>query len=334
MSLLLVEVQGAEREIALLEDNRLVDYSRSADAGSIRPEEIYLGRVSRVMKNLQAAFVRLADKVDGFLPFAPIPSGSIPQPGDTLLVQVKRPPLTGKAAYLTMDISLAGALVILAPCHAGIRISRRVGAEADRGRLLRLAREMIPEGMGLVLREDSLHAGKEALCDEAAQLLARWQDIQLKAGRLSPPAVVERAPDALQLMLRDLREMPERVITNDPAALGDIGLPVTQAAHPMQLHEVRHKLDRALRRKVQLKSGASLVIDPCEAMTVIDVNTAQNIQGKNRDRALLKTNLEAAEEIARLLRLRRMGGIILIDFIDMVGRRPRASAGRPAGRSA
>ncbi len=323
MSLLLVEVQGAEREIALLEDNRLVDYHRSADAGSIRPEEIYIGRVSRVMKILQAAFVRLADKVDGFLPFAQIPAGNIPQPGDSLLVQVKKPPLPGKAAYLTMDISLTGTLAILTPCRPGSRVSRRVGGEEDRRRLLRLARQLVPQDMSLVLREDSLHAGEDALRTEVAQLLARWQDIGERAAHLSPPAVVEQAPDALQRLLRDLHEVPERVLTNDPAALGDIGLPVTQAAHPMQLHEVHHKLQRALRRKVQLKSGASLVIDPCEAMTVIDVNTAQNIEGKNRDRALLKTNLEAAGEIARLLRLRRMGGIILIDFIDMVSSQDR-----------
>ena len=316
MSLLLVEVQGAEREIALMEGSRLVDYYRSADAGSIRPEEIYLGRVSRVMKSLQAAFVRLADKVDGFLPFAQIPSGKAPQPGDTLLVQVKRPPTPGKAAYLTMDIALTGSLAILTPCRAGSRISRRVG-EGDKGRLLRLARQLAPEGMGLVLRGDSLHEDEDALRDEIAALISRWQAIQSRAGALSPPAAVEQAPDALQRLLRDLREAPERIITNDPAALGDTGLPVTQAAHPMQLHEVHHKLSRALRRKVLLNSGASLVIDPCEAMTVIDVNTAQSIEGHDRGRALLKTNLEAAEEIARLLRLRRMGGIILIDFIDM-----------------
>ena len=317
MSLLLIQIEGGNRKIALIEDGQLVQYHQSADAGQVKAEEIYLGRVTRVMKNLQAAFIRIATGQDGFLPFNEIPQGIQPMPGDVLLVQVKKPPLPGKAAYMTAKISLAGSLCLLLPTQSGVSVSKRIRKDAQRKELTSLAKKLAPEGMGLILREDSLKADPALIAQEVESLKQKFLEIKEKAAGLTAPALVLSSPDAVLRLLRDEKQAPLKILCNEPENLPDYGIDVTKTANPMQLHEVAHKLQKALRRKISLKSGATLVIDPCEAMTVIDVNTGQNIAGKDRAKTLLKTNIEAAQEIARLLRLRRVGGIVLIDFIDM-----------------
>lgn len=322
MSLLLIKIEGAGRSIALMEDGKLVEYIKSNDVGEIKADEIYLGRVSRVMKNLQAAFIRVNDNKDGFLPFSEIP-GDVPRPGDSLLVQVKKPPLDAKAAYMTAKITLQGSGFQLLVNEPGSKLSKRVKDEAKRKALYRLADELAPQGMGLLMQEDALLRDKQLLAEEVSMLSSQWLELRAKASLKSAPALLQGPPDALMRLLQNLPEPPEKIICNQPQQLGDYGLPVIQANNPMQLHEVDHKLRKALRRKQTLKSGATLVIDPCEAMWVIDVNTAANIAGKDRDKTLLATNLEAAQEIARLLRLRRMGGIVLIDFIDMKSNQDR-----------
>ena len=321
-SLLLIKTEQDKRTIALMEDGRLCEYIQSRDAGELKADEIYLGRVSRVMKNLQAAFIRLTGGKDGFLPFDEIPGGQ-PLPGDSLLVQVKKPPLDAKAAYMTAKIALPGSCFTLLVKEPGSRISNRVRDEGKRKALYRLADELAPEGMGLLMQEGALSLDKEALKADIEALRQRWLSLERKAADCSAPALIEGAPDAVQRLLQSLPEGPEKIITNLPEKLPGYGILVTQANDPMQLYEVEHKLRKALRRRQSLKSGAVLVIDPCEAMWVIDVNTAANIAGKDREKTILATNTEAAREIARLMRLRRMGGIVLIDFIDMT-----SSAGR------
>lgn len=317
MSLLLIECHGTQREIALLEEGHLVEYVKDSHQAGLSAEDIYLGQVGRVMKSLSAVFVRLSKDVEGFLPFHEIPGGKVPRPGDQLLVQVKRPPQGSKAAYLTCDISLPGTQVLLMPVSQALRVSKRIQDEDERRRLLLLAKALAPAGCGLVMRQES--TGKEAddIRPELEQLLARWQGIQAEVARHTAPCPIAQAPDALSKLMRELREKPERVLSNQAELLPDMGTTASHADNPMQLYDVHHQLAKSLRRKINLKSGATLVIDPCEAMTVIDVNTAKSVLGRDRDKALRDTNAEAAREIARLVRLRRIGGIVLIDFIDM-----------------
>ncbi|NLD51526.1 MAG: hypothetical protein GX650_01405 [Clostridiales bacterium] len=316
MSLLLIEERDNMREIALLEAGELVAYWPPEPAGTIQPEQIYLGRVGRIMKSLQAAFVRIAPHAEGFLPIGELKRSAQVRQGDTVVVQVRKPPLGGKSAFLTADIALTGAYVLLLPVGTGCRVSKRV-SESSKQTLLDIAQQVCPEGMGIVMRERCLNASAEDVEAEVQLLLERWQSIEKKAKMRSAPALLEGAEDRLAQVLREERTLPERIITNVPLQEEIPGVPVTIAASPMQLHQVHRRYQKALRRKVLLKSGATLVIDPCEAMTVIDVNTAHRSGGRDREKELLHTNLEAAREIARLLRLRRMGGIILIDFIDM-----------------
>ncbi|MHC1786682.1 MAG: ribonuclease E/G [Christensenellales bacterium] len=317
MSELLIQVDGARREIALLEEGQLVEYIKDDHQAGLGAEDIYLGQAGRVMKNLSAVFVRLARDTEGFLPFSEIPGGVVPHPGDQLLVQVKKPPQGGKAAYLSCDIALPGTLVILMPLSPAKRASKRITDEEEKQRLLALARDLAPQGSGLIMREESQGSQAEPIQMEIDSLWQTWQEIRAEASRRSAPCPIRQAPDALTLLLREARRQPDKLLSNRPDDYRGLGILTQYAENPLQLHEVHHKLNKALRRKVQLKSGATLVIDPCEAMTVIDVNTAQNVLGSDREKALRDTNIEAAEAIARLLRLRRIGGMILIDFIDM-----------------
>lgn len=333
MNQLLVYYDGAGREIALMEEGQLVEYHRDGRQGGLSSEDIYLGQVGRVMKNLAAAFVRLSRDSEGFLPFAEIPSGQIPRPGDAILVQVKKPPQGGKAAYLTASIALPGSLLILTPLSPARHVSKRVRDEAERRRLLALAGELAPEGTGLIMREDSQGRALSELLPEYERLRDTWAQVQLAAAQRSAPCPVLEAPDELTRLLREARVQPDRVLSNRPEALEGLPVPADFSEDPMRLFEVRGRLEKALRRKVHLKSGATLVIDPCEALTVIDVNTAQNVAGRDRARALRDTNVEAAQAIARLLRLRRIGGIVLIDFIDMDGAEDRALVLRALGEA-
>lgn len=317
MSLLLIQTEDAERRIALIEDGRLLEYHQAKDAGQIKTEEIYLGRVSRVMKNLQAAFVRVTKDQEAYLPFGEIPNNVQPMPGDVLLVQVKKPPLPGKAAYLTAKIALTGSYCLLLPYGKGVDISRRIRKDSKCRELTELAKDLVPQSMGILLREESINADHDSLAGEIKSLLFRFEEIKTKSSMLSAPAKLSSSPDPVERLLRDTTIRPEKILANQPESLPDYGIPVLKTANPFELYDIHHKLQKALRRRISLKSGATLVIDPCEAMTVIDVNTSQNIAGKDREKTLLKTNLEAAAEIARILRLRRIGGIVLIDFIDM-----------------
>ncbi len=317
MNQLLIQQAGERREIALLEDGHLVSYLADSHREGLSAEDIYLGQVGRVMRNLAAAFVRLDKDVEGFLPFDQIPGGSQPRPGDALLVQVKKPPQGSKAAFLTADIMLPGALVILTPLSPALRVSKRVPEGEERQRLLQMAQALRPQGMGLIMREESQGRLAEDIQAELDELLEIWQQTAQQASQRSAPSAIRQAPDQLSRLLREMRGQPDRVLSNVPEALTAYGVSAQYAGNPLQLHEVQAKLRKALRRKVYLKSGATLIIDPCEAMTVIDVNTAQNIAGKDREKALRDTNIEAAQAIARLLRLRRVGGMVLIDFIDM-----------------
>ena len=317
MSKLLVAFKGDAQRVALLEDDRLVAYHQARSALGPQVEDVYLGKANRVMKALGAVFVRLQDKEEGFLPFDEIPGGQVPRPGDSLLVQVKKPRIGDKAPYLTANIALPGRLALLLPFDQGWRISRRIKDEEARQRLSALGKRLCPAGMGLVLRDEAAQAQDQDIQDEVQALLERWQDLQSRSQGLTAPAPVASAPDLLTRLLREAKEPVESIVTDDEALAAPLGLPVHYAQDPMQLYNVPRLLRRALRRRVLMDSGASLVIDPCEALTVIDVNSAQKVHGKDRERTLLETNLEAAREIARLLRLRRIGGIVLIDFIDM-----------------
>lgn len=320
MTELVLQLQTPPAAAAILCDGRLMDYVPLADAPQgPQPEEIYLGRVARVMKNIQALFVRIGEKAEGFLPFAEYP-GPRPNPGDTVLVQVKKPPQGAKAAYLTGDIALGGRLAVLLPCGGAAHVSSRM-PEEQKGEYLALAQRLAPPGMGLVLRSECALLQQEdiaaQIAEEVAILRARWDDVWRSAQSAGAPALLWGAPTPVQQLLRDSRGQVDRIIADDPPLASQWGVAAQAEAAPFARRRVAQQLQQARERCIPLKSGAALVIDPCEAMTVIDVNTAHFAHKGDRESAFLQVNIEAAAEIARILRLRRVGGIVVIDFIDM-----------------
>lgn len=314
MKELILRSRGEKPAAALTESGRLTAYFPLIPGPDIRPEAVFAGRAGRVLKNLEALFVELPGGESGYLPFGEIPGGERPKGGDLIIVQVKKPPQGSKAAYLTMDIALPGRCAMLLPRGQAAHASGRA-EQAEKAALTRLAASLRPQGMGLVMRRAALGAEEAEVRADIARLAAAWQGIEEKAGAAAAPRMLMPAPSVLDRLLREENPRPGRILTDDMKMAEGLGIPAEESSDPFALYNISHQLYLALRRRVYLPSGGTLVIDPCEAGTVMDVNTGKNSL-KGQDIAL-RTNLEAAAEAARLIRLRALGGIILIDFIDM-----------------
>ena len=316
MSILLIEKGEGGVRAAVMKDNRLYAYRTSESGGGICEEQIYWAIVDRMAKGVNAAFVKLPRGEFGFLPYDKEKRAL--RSGERVLVQVKRPPNNAKKAFLTLDVSVGGKYLVLLPLGGGISVSRAIESEDDRKALRQIGKKLKVASFGLIMREESLQADEEALLEERDQLLARWQEISQKASKMPAPALIWDGEDIISQLLHEEEKQLEYVLTNAPEFLPEsLSCPVRQADEPFLLHNVEHKLKRSQQRTFLMKSGANLVIDRCEAMTVIDVNSAMSGGGRNIADTAEKINMEAAKEIARLLRLLRIGGMIVIDFIDM-----------------
>ena len=305
-------------EAALLKDGMLFDYRKTLTG--IAAEQIYLAKIDRVVRGMEAVFVKLTDKENGFLPYSEIKGRCAipPRSGDKILVQVKKPPVQQKCAYLTCDITLAGRYVILLPYGHGCSVSRRIEDEKTVLDLEILGRKLKPEDMGIIMREESANAETEEIRDEITDLQNRWEHIFVKVHEMTAPCLLDEGQSLVEMMLRDTKCSVHEIITNTPDEFVGISVPVHYSPNPMTLHNISSKLEKSLKRKVWLRSGGNLVIDPCEAMTVFDVNSAKDLgTKKGMEDTTVRLNCEAAEEIARIIRLRGIGGIILIDFVDM-----------------
>ncbi len=260
------------------------------------------------------------------------------RPGQTVLCQVTKNPIGTKGARLTQEVSLAGRFVVLVPGSTTYGISKRLGDD-ERKRLRRILDEVRPEGFGLIVRTAAEGATPEELRRDVQRLMRQWEHIEGLARRTSAPALLSREPPLAVRVIReefsrdyrgvliDDRQLCEEVSDYVNALIPELGdrielyeddsLPLFERQH------VHEQLYKALDRKVWLPSGGSLIIERTEALTVIDVNTGKNVGSSNLEETVFANNLEAAEEIARQLRLRDIGGIIVIDFIDMEVRKNR-----------
>jgi Ribonuclease G/E len=302
--MLIAEKTDRGAECALLEDNVLVDYALDDLPAPDSVESVHLVKVERVMKSLNAAFVKMEGGIEGFLPLAkdaPFPKG-----GDMKVVQVKRTRQEGKACAIKEEISLTGRHLVYLPFGQGVKYSKRLSKE-DRAALQAKFPALEGQG-GVIFRRQALNASPE---DIALELEAfRLQGVYLKEAKGESPKLLVPSLSPAQKMVRDAWKVPEKALTNCP-------LPwwkgkVDEHPSPFMLFGVREKLQRALGRVHYLKSGAVLIVDPCEALTAIDVNSAN---AKNK--SAVDINKEAAFEIARLCRVRGTGGIIVIDFLKM-----------------
>jgi ribonuclease E len=347
--LMTVHVRPEATQIAVLEGRALMEHyvSRPQDDATQIHGNIYLGRVQNVLPGMEAAFVDIGTPKNAVLyrgdvqydPEDVVESGAprieqMLKARQTILCQVTKNPIGTKGARLTQEVSLPGRFVVLIPNSTTYGISKRL-ADDERKRLRRILDEVKPEGHGLIVRTAAENATPDELRRDVERLLRQWKEIDGLAKRSKAPALLYREPDLAVRIIREefnreyrgvviddrvlyeevhdyvsslIPELEDRVEFFDP---DEESLPLFERYH---VHEQLHK---ALDRKVWLPSGGSLIIERTEALTVIDVNTGKNVGSSSLEETVFRNNLEAAEEIARQLRLRDIGGIIVIDFIDM-----------------
>ena len=337
--------EGADRtQIGVIEGNALVEHYVTRKAGRSYVGNIYLGRVQNVLPGMEAAFVDIGKGRNAVLYAGEVNydeedlDGEAPRiekvlkPGQPVLVQVTKDPIGSKGARLTAQVSLAGRYLVLQPDDSTFGISRRL-PEAERVRLREILKEVRPKGLGLIVRTAAEGASADDLRADLARLQARWETVERKAKKSSAPAVIYSEPELVVRVIRDIFSPDFVELVVDGAELHERVRDYLDEVAPDQLAKLRRhegrlplfehyrvveQIHKALERKVWLPSGGSIVIDRTEAMTVVDVNTGKFVGKSNLEETVVANNLEAADELVRQLRLRDIGGIIIIDFIDML----------------
>ena len=287
---------------AVIEDGRLVEYIPRSDED--RSGVILLCKIDRIMPGLNCAFADIGRKKNGFLPLNEASesfSGEKIRSGDTIPVQIRKEEHGDKGAYLTRDISIAGRLMILMPMNRYIGVSSRIENEETRKHLRETGKCIAKGEYGLIMRYAAADAEEEEIRKEAEDTFESWKQVLSKAKSGGNPGTILMQGDAAEQMKADYIPwgVEEIRITTEPDA------------------EISKQLRQAGERTLALPSGGNIVIDRCEAMTVIDVNTASSPGLQNKEQTVTQTNLEACVMIAQQVRLRNLSGIILIDFIDM-----------------
>ena len=339
---------GDRIQIAVIEDNVMVEHYVNRNANVSYVGNVYLGRVQNVLPSMEAAFVDIgkgrnavlyAGEVNwdaaGISESEPRKIEMVLKTGQPVLVQVTKDPIGQKGARLTSQISLPGRYVVFVPGGGMSGISKRL-PESERTRLKSILKNLIPDTAGVIVRTAADGVSEEELTADVERLKAQWEDIYQKSENpnFHAPALLLSEPDLAVRVIRDIFNEDFRKLTiqgNEAweeisSYLGSIAPELSQRLEKYSGngdlfadYRVEEQLAKAFDRKVYLPSGGSLVIDRTEAMVVIDVNTGKFIgKGGNLEETVTKNNLEAAEEIARQLRLRDLGGIVVIDFIDMV----------------
>ena len=292
-----------DRFIAVTEDDALVEYVPVPENESCG--DILLGRTERLMPGMNSAFVGIGRKKSGYLPLTENSdsfAGTGLHSGQPVIVQIKKEEFGNKGCFLTRDIMLPGKYVLMMPMNRHIGVSSKITDEGQKNRLYGIGREITKDRFGMILRAAAAEAETETIQDEAAFLLKQWEKIQHSASSVQPPCRLWT------------QQSPAEQIRNDYAARGGI---ISMAQVPELPPDLARQLRNAGQRQLKLRHGGTIVIDRCEAMTVIDVNTAGDTAGAGEQQIFLETNLEACEEIAKQVRLRNLSGIIIIDFINL-----------------
>ena len=345
-----VDAERDQTRAALLEDGNLVEIYIEKNHGLRIAGNIYKGKVANVLPGMQAAFVDIGLDKNAFLyvddiyiqneflengDTRKIKNNSIKDVlklGQEIVVQVIKEPIGSKGARVTTNITIPGRYLVLMPTGDYIGISRRIVADEERDRLKSLAEEIKPQGMGLIVRTVAEGRNKEDMVQDLHFLTALWEKIQFKKKTAQAPKLIYKDLNLISRIVRDLfsHEIDTLYINNKSdydrvLELLDFVAPnlkervilFNRQQDIFDYFGVEKEIEKALNRKVWLKCGGYIVIDQTEALTSIDVNTGKYVGCLNLEDTVLKTNLEAAKEIARQLRIRDIGGIIIIDFIDM-----------------
>jgi len=350
---IVVDVDNDQIRVAVLEDRELVELYIDKINSERVVGNIYKGKVANVLPGMQAAFVDIGLGKNSFLYVGDVNGGlelktsdddeiieklkkvsirDVLKVGQETLVQVVKEPTGSKGARVSTNITLPGRYLVLMPMVDYIGISRRIEDEEERNRLKALADEIRPPHMGVIVRTVAEGVGKEELQADIEMLLQKWQGILQKQKDCVPPKLIYKEMNLTARIARDLftpevnkfyinstseyEKLMEHLTFSSPALKDRVSI-YRGKENIFEYFNIESEIDRALQRKVWLKCGGYIVIDKTEALTVIDVNTGKFVGSVDLEDTVLKTNLEAAREIARQLRLRDIGGIIIIDFIDM-----------------
>ncbi len=341
---ILLSVASDEVRAAVLEDGQLAEVLLERPQQLRTVGNIYLGRVEDVLPGMDAAFVDIGLDRNAFLYADDAVHCCAPKerierrprieemvrPGQQILVQVEKEPVGSKGAKISTAIGLPGRFVVLTPQTDFLGISRRIEGEEERSRLRALVEESRSPGHGVIVRTVAEGQGEVAIRADLGFLETLWESIQEQAGRALPPALLHRDMGLSGRLLRDFMtdDVESLLVDSQDEYQNLIELAVLMSPDLAQRIQLTDKdpfvkrgldqdLERAMRRRVWLRSGGYLVIDRAEALTAVDVNTGKFVGKENLAQTILQTNLEAADEIARQLRLRDLGGIIVVDFIDM-----------------
>ncbi|MGI6492987.1 MAG: Rne/Rng family ribonuclease [Peptococcaceae bacterium] len=347
---IVVNVAEEETRVAVLEDRIPVEISIERAINKRLVGNIFKGRVENVLPGMQAAFVNIGLEKNAFLyvedalpartaenngngdsALSSISISDILKQGQETLVQIVKEPIGTKGPRVTIHITLPGRYLVLMPTVDYIGISRRIESEKERERLKELAGRVKPEGMGLIVRTVAEGVEEEELRQDITMLTKLWRKILNRAAHSPVPNLIHHDLELVQRILRDTFSEDVDRLTLDSRFEYEKVLEYLDLTDPhlkprvffdareniFEEYGIEQEIDKALKRKVWLKNGGYLVIDQAEALTAIDVNTGKYVGTTNLEDTVVKTNLEAAQEISRQLRLRNIGGIIIVDFIDM-----------------
>lgn len=346
---MIVRSKDGRIQIGVLEDGVLVEHYVARSQESSLIGNVYLGKVQNVLPSMEAAFVDIGRGRNAVLYSGEVDWDSAAldsdgktqprrielalKPGDKVLVQVTKDPIGHKGARLTSQVSLPGRYLVYVPNGSMSGISRKL-PDTERARLKKILKEVLPENVGVIVRTAAEGATEEQLTLDVQRLTSQWADISQQLEKTPAPALLHSEPDLLIKIIRDVFNEDFRSLVISGADAQQTIEAYLRGVAPdlldrVQKHEgdrdpfdeyrISEQIEKALDRKVWLPSGGSLIIDRTEAMTVVDVNTGKFVgSGGNLEETVTKNNLEAAEELVRQLRLRDIGGIIVVDFIDMV----------------
>jgi ribonuclease G len=339
---MLISHDSNESRVAILEDRELVELYIERPKRSVAGN-VYLGKVSDVLPGMQAAFVDIGLEKNAFLyvdevvspeGFEDIPKRQIAdllKPGQQVMVQVVKDPMGTKGARVTTEVSLPGRFLVLMPFSKFVGVSRKIEDE-ERDRLQEIVTEHMPEGVGVIVRTVAQGASKRELISDLEFLLRLWKRVQHQSEEGLAPEVIYTEMDLALRFVRDVFSDDYRRLIIDDKAVFEKIVSFLKKTSPhlvrrVQLYrerqplfdffELRPTVDSALKRTVMLPSGGHITVDKTEALTAIDVNTGKFVGKRSLEDTILRTNLEAADEVVRQLRLRDIGGIIVIDLIDM-----------------
>lgn len=329
----------AERDniAAVMENGKVAEFF--VHRGDIILGDVYLCQVENILPSIEAAFVNVGSDKMGFLHAQDVSGKGDLQdklkPKQKLVVQVVKEPVGHKGPRVTTEISLPGRFLVLMPNEAGINVSKKITSSKERARLKSIVNLLKPVGVGIIVRTEAENQTEADIQEDLEILLEKWNNIVTSAESMNPPSLLYRDQDLLYRVIREAcNEETQEIIVDTAFALHrvqnilqnwhmnkNINVSLYKGSEPLLVAMDIHKeIKAALQMKVNLPSGGYLFIQTTEALTVIDVNSGKFTNSATQDETILKTNIEAVHEIARQLRLRNIGGMIIIDFIDMTSR--------------